>query len=245
MVAVPSTNGQPAQRRGVILRRVSTDEQGDNFSLPNQQQACRAYAEQQGISVVADVFDMHSGYSLKRPGLTQVRELAAASEIDVVIVWKLDRLSRRITHWGKLLSELEDAHVSIVSVMEPWLDTSTPIGKHMIMTLVFVAEQERQNFMDRSAAGMRNRADKGLPFGGYVPYGYVAIVQQVSGRSGEVVRVGLAVDPLTAARVVWVFERAADGSSTRRIVEALTGEGVPTPRTSAHGIRNSGTSSLI
>ena len=245
MVAVPSTNGQPAQRRGVILRRVSTDEQGDNFSLPNQQQACRAFAEQQGISVVADVFDMHSGYSLKRPGLTQVRELAAAREIDVVIVWKLDRLSRRITHWGKLLSELEDAHVSIVSVMEPWLDTSTPIGKHMIMTLVFVAEQERQNFMDRSAAGMRNRADKGLPFGGYVPYGYMAITQPVPRRSGEVVRVGLAIDPLTAPRVVWIFERAADGWSTRRIAKELTAQGVPTPRASAHGVWNSGTISRI
>jgi site-specific DNA recombinase len=245
MVAIPSTNGQPAQRRGVILRRVSTDEQEDNFSLPNQAQACRAFAEQQGIAIVADVYDVHSGYSLKRPGLTQVRELAAAREIDVVIVWKLDRLSRRITHWGKLLSELEDAHVSITSVMEPWLDTATPIGKHMIMTLVFVAEQERQNFMDRSAAGMRNRADKGLPFGGYVPYGYTAIVQQVSGRSGEVVRVGLAVDPLTAPRVVWIFERAADGWSTRRIAKALTAEGVPTPRASAHGIWNSGTISRI
>src|SRR5258708_37940744 len=148
--------------------------------------------------------------------------MAAAHEIDVVIVWKLERLSRRITHWGKLLAELEDAQVSITSVMEPWLDTSTPIGKHMIMTLVFVAEQERQNFMDRSAAGMRNRADKGLPFGGYVPYGYTAIVQQGSGRSGEVVRVGLAIDPLTAPRVVWVFERAADGWRTRRIAKAPT-----------------------
>jgi site-specific DNA recombinase len=245
MVAVPSANGQSAQRRGVILRRVSTDEQEANFSLPNQQQACRAFAEQQGISVVADVFDVHSGYSLKRPGLTQVRELAAAHEIDVLIVWKLDRLSRRITHWGKLLSELEDAHVSIVSVMEPWLDTATPIGKHMIMTLVFVAEQERQNFMDRSAAGMRNRADKGLPFGGYVPYGYLAITQQVSGRSGEVVRVGLSLDPLTAPRVRWIFERAADGWSTRKIAKALSAEGVPTPRASAHGVWNSGTISRI
>jgi DNA invertase Pin-like site-specific DNA recombinase len=218
-------------RRGAILRRVSTDEQEDNFSLDNQQQACRALAQQQGIEIVADVCDVHSGYSLKRPGLSHVRELAAARDIDVLIVWKLDRLSRRITHWGKLLGELEDAHVSITSVMEPWLDTATPIGKHMIMTLVFVAEQERQNFMDRSAAGMRNRAASGLPFGGYAPYGYTAVVAPVKGRaSSEVVRVALVLDPLTAPRVVWIFERAADGWSTRRIAKELTAQGVPTPR---------------
>jgi site-specific DNA recombinase len=234
------------QRRGAILRRVSTDEQEDNFSLSNQEQACRALAEQQGITIVADACDVHSGYSLKRPGLSHVRELARDREIDVLIVWKLDRLSRRITHWGKLLSELEDAHVSITSVMEPWLDTATPIGKHMIMTLVFVAEQERQNFMDRSAAGMRNRAASGLPFGGYAPYGYTAVVEPVKGRAGsEVVRVGLVLDPLTAPRVVWIFEMAADGWSTRRIAKELTAQGVPTPRHTAHGIWNRGTISRI
>lgn len=245
MTTVPQSPHPIRPRRGAILRRVSTDEQEENFSLANQQQACRAYAEEHDIEVVLDVADVHSGYSLKRPGLTQVRELAAAGGLDVLIVWKLDRLSRRITHWGKLLGELEEAQVSVASVMEPWLDTSSPIGKHMVMTLVFVAEQERQNFMDRSAAGMRSRAASGLPFGGYVPYGYTAVVQSVTHRGGETVRIAFAPDPLTAPRVVWIFERAADGWTTRQVAKALTAEGVPTPRAKAHGIWNSGTVTRI
>lgn len=236
-----------AQRRGAILRRVSTDEQSeDNFSLETQQQQCRALAERLGITVVADEADVHSGYSLKRPGLTRVRALAQAREVDVLVVWKLDRLSRRITHWGTLLAELEEAGVAVVSVEEPWLDTSTPIGKHMVMTMIFVAEQERANFMGRSADGMRTRAAKGLPFGGYVPYGYVSIVEARKRRTREVVRVKLEPDPVTAPHVVWMFERAAvDGWTTRRIAKDLTGRGVPTPRAKAHGIWNSGTVTRI
>src|SRR5260370_41748015 len=99
------------------------------------------------------------------------------------------------------------------------------------MPLGFAPEQGRPNFRDRSAAGMRNRADKGLPFGGYVPYGYVAIVQPVARRSGEGVRVGPALDPLTAPRVVWRFEPPADRWRKRRLARAVAAQGRPTART--------------
>jgi len=77
--------------RAIIYVRASTDEQGDNFSLPSQIDACRTYAAERGMQVVAEIQDVQSGAVLERPGLVRVRELARQRQIDAVITYSLDR----------------------------------------------------------------------------------------------------------------------------------------------------------
>jgi DNA invertase Pin-like site-specific DNA recombinase len=77
--------------RAIIYVRASTDEQGDSFSLPSQIDACRTYATERGMQVVAELQDVQSGAVLERPGLARVRELARQRQIDAVIVYSLDR----------------------------------------------------------------------------------------------------------------------------------------------------------
>jgi site-specific DNA recombinase len=99
--------------RAIIYARVSTDEQGDNFSLPSQINACRTYATERGMQVVAEIQEAQSGAVLERPGLARVRELARQRQIDAVITYSLDRLSRNVAHTLLLRDELTEAGVTL------------------------------------------------------------------------------------------------------------------------------------
>ena len=68
-----------AMPRAIIYTRVSTDDQGDNFSLPTQLAACRKYAADQGMEIVAECADVMSGSLLDRPGLTKVRQAVSVA----------------------------------------------------------------------------------------------------------------------------------------------------------------------
>ncbi len=87
-------------KRVVTYARVSTEDQAEHgYSLPSQMEECRQYAEDRGWSVVAEVSDGGiSGATLDRPGLDQIRDLAHAGKIEALIVYDLDRLSRKVVH---------------------------------------------------------------------------------------------------------------------------------------------------
>jgi site-specific DNA recombinase len=80
--------------------RVSTEDQAKHgYSLPSQKEACAKYAEERGWTVVAEITDDGiSGATLDRPGLDRIRDMAHAGEIDGVIVYEMDRLSRKLAH---------------------------------------------------------------------------------------------------------------------------------------------------
>src|SRR5215211_2873614 len=96
--------------RCVVYCRISSAGQEDNSSLETQEQDCRAYAAAHGWSVVGVFKDIHTGRELfERPQLTLLRESMRRREFDVLLVWALDRLSRKQTHQGLILTEAEHA----------------------------------------------------------------------------------------------------------------------------------------
>src|SRR5688572_24646295 len=126
----------PTTRRAALYPRVSdpygdkrrqpTTERLQETPLDQQESACRAYAEQHGHTVADQHIyrEAHTGVELwERPKLTALREAIRRKEIDVVVVYSIDRLSRDPVHLGVLISEADHAGVAVEFVTEP-LDTS-------------------------------------------------------------------------------------------------------------------------
>jgi site-specific DNA recombinase len=163
------TNG--VVRVGVYTRR-STDEEHQPFSIEAQDTKLEAYvASQPGWHITERFTDNASGASMDRPGLKKALAAANAGRYDMLLVYRLDRFTRRIRDLAVLMEELEKAEVHFRSATEPF-DTSTPAGRMLVQMLGVFAEFEREIIIDRVRNGMERKAARGKWTGGPVPYGY-------------------------------------------------------------------------
>ena len=106
-------------RRAAVYCRVSSAGQEDNSSLATQKASCRAYAAERGWTVVTVHHEVHTGAELfERSELTRLGEAMRRGEFEVLLVHALDRLSRKQTHQGLVLSEAEYAGVRWDSATE-------------------------------------------------------------------------------------------------------------------------------
>lgn len=157
-----------------IYIRVSTDEQAQHgFSLEAQKDRLIAYCVSQGwdeYEIYND--DGYSGTTLERPGIQRLIRAAEKKKFDTVIVYRLDRLSRRQRDVLHLLEEVfEKNDIAFKSATEPF-DTSTPLGKAMLGILAVFAQLERETIIERTMEGHKRRARNGLWGGGPQPFGY-------------------------------------------------------------------------
>lgn len=164
--------------RCAVYTRKSTEERLDlrYNSLEAQKDACRAYIDSQrylGWRVTESDLDDggYSGGSLERPALQRLLELVKAGAIDVVVVHKVDRLSRSLSDFARL-AELFDKHrVSFVSVTQQ-LDTSTAMGRLSMNVLLSFAQFEREIASERIREKIAASRLRGLWTGGVCPLGY-------------------------------------------------------------------------
>jgi site-specific DNA recombinase len=172
---VPSFGGASAgPRRVAVYLRRSTDDEHQPFSISAQQTAVTAYVTTQpGWTLTATYTDDASGATTSRPGLQQALRAARARRFDVLLVYRVDRFSRRLSDLLHLLAELDEAGVAFASATEPF-DTSTSIGRMLVQLLGVFAEFERETIIDRVTKGMATKAAKGKWPGGQRPYGYRA-----------------------------------------------------------------------
>ncbi|PFK03593.1 recombinase family protein [Bacillus cereus] len=159
--------------KAAIYIRVSTQEQVENYSIEVQRERIRAYCTAKNWDVYDEYIDGgYSGSNLERPAIKKL--LSDLKNIDVVVVYKLDRLSRSQRDTLELIEEhfLKNS-VDFVSITET-LDTSTPFGKAMIGILSVFAQLERETIAERMRMGHLKRAEKGLRGNGgdYDPAGY-------------------------------------------------------------------------
>ena len=159
-------------RRVAIYLRRSTDDEHQPFSISAQDSALGKYVTTQpGWTLVATFTDDASGATTSRPGLQQALHAARAGRFDVLLVYRVDRFSRRLSDLLDLLNELEEAGVAFASATEPF-DTSTSIGRMLVQLLGVFAEFERETIIDRVTKGMAMKASKGKWPGGSRPYGF-------------------------------------------------------------------------
>jgi DNA invertase Pin-like site-specific DNA recombinase len=201
---------------------VSTAEQlGAEFgSIQAQRAGCEAFIASQhaeGWVLVPDHYDDGgiSGSTLERPALQRMLRDIEAGQIDVVAVYKIDRLSRSLMHFAKLM-EVFDAHgVMFVSITQSF-STTTSMGRLTLNILLSFAQFEREMIGERVRDKIAASKARGMWAGGPVPLGY-----EVRDRK-------LGVDEVEAARVRRVFEGFAAIGSATRLVPVLRAEGVLT-----------------
>jgi len=143
-----------------LYARVSTS---DQQTLPMQCRAMRDYAARRGWMIAMQVREVGSG-AAQREAREKLLEAARRREIDVVLVWRLDRWGRSVTDLLATLQELEHLGVGFVSLTEA-LDLTTPAGRAMAGLLSVFAEFEREILRDRVRAGLSHARQNGKRLG--------------------------------------------------------------------------------
>jgi DNA invertase Pin-like site-specific DNA recombinase len=151
---------RPKMFRAGLYARVSTN---DQQTLPMQSRAMREYAARRGWTIALQVREVNSG-AARREAREKLLEAARRREIDVVLVWRLDRWGRSVTDLLATLRELEHLGVGFVSLTEA-LDLTTPAGRAMAGLLAIFAEFEREILRDRTRAGLAHARQNGKQLG--------------------------------------------------------------------------------
>jgi site-specific DNA recombinase len=159
--------------RVAIYTRRSTDDEHQPYTIEAQTQKLQAYVDSQpGRTIAATFTDDASGATLDRPGLAKALVAARAGKYDLLLVYRLDRFSRRIRDLATLMDELDAANVHFRSATEPF-DTTSAAGRLFVQMLGAFAEFEREVIIDRVINGMERKAAKGEWTHGPRPYGYL------------------------------------------------------------------------
>jgi DNA invertase Pin-like site-specific DNA recombinase len=146
--------------RAGLYARVSTH---DQQTLAMQSRAMREYAVRRGWTVALQVREVNSG-AARREAREKLIDAARRREIDVVLVWRLDRWGRSVTDLLATLQELQHLGVGFVSLTEA-LDLTTPAGRAMAGLLAIFAEFEREILRERTRAGLAHARAHGKRLG--------------------------------------------------------------------------------
>ena len=160
--------------RVAMYIRWSTEDQREGTTLQVQREGCEHYILSQGWQLnpaLLFVDDGYSGGSLQRPAMARLRQAVQSGEVDCVVVFKLDRLSRSVLDTVRLVLEEWDGCCCLRSAREA-VDTASPSGKMLFYMLVSYAEWERGTIRERTLAGKVKRAEAGRNPGFTPPFGY-------------------------------------------------------------------------
>lgn len=225
----PATIPPSAPVRAVTLGRQSKQREDDSEGSPRvQRDATAAFVAARGWAHVAHFEDVGaSGYDPKaeRPGLDAALAAIHAGEADVLVVWKLDRLTRQgVAEAVRIVSDLTDNGASLASVSEPFLDTSTAIGFGIFGLFAAMAAQESQAISLRTRATKDLLRQAGSFAGGQRHYGRV-LTKEVRDKLTITV---LDKEPAEAAIIADVASRVLDGASITSEAKRLNQQGIPT-----------------
>ena len=210
--------------RCAIYTRKSSEEglEQEFNSLHAQREACESYIASQrseGWVLVRDQYDDGgiSGGTLERPGLKRLLADIEEGLVDVVVVYKIDRLSRSLMDFSKLVEVFDRNGVTFVSVTQSF-NTTTSMGRLTLNILLSFAQFEREVTAERIRDKVRASRMKGIWMGGCPPLGY-----QVKDRK-------LVENPGDAAHVRWVFARFIEIGSGTELARELAERGVTTAK---------------
>lgn len=140
--------------RAVIYNRGSREDQTNTLDLQNKK--CSLQAQLMDANVIETIQDSKSGKSLNRDGIQEVLEMVQNKSVDVVIIYKLDRLTRNVSDLNQLIELFNKNGVNLVSVMDS-LDTSTASGRMVINMLGTISQWERETISERTSAVLQDK----------------------------------------------------------------------------------------
>jgi DNA invertase Pin-like site-specific DNA recombinase len=214
----PTAGGVPSvvrKLRCAVYTRKSSEEglEMEFNSLDAQREACEAYIASQraeGWVLVADCYDDGgvSGGTLERPALRRLLADIEADKIDVVVVYKIDRLSRSMLDFLKLVEAFERHGVTFVSITQSF-NTTSPMGRLMLNVLMSFGQFEREVIGERIRDKVAASRKKGMWMGGWTPLGY-----EVKDRK-------LVIQEADAERVRFIFQRFVQLKSATLLAREL------------------------
>ncbi len=150
--------------RAIIYTRRSLDRTGDGLAVARQEQGCRKLCDQRDWSVIETVTDNDVGASngQPRPGFTRVLRMIDEKAVDVVVVWAVDRLVRKLADLGDVIERCERAGVKLATVSGD-IDLSTDAGRLVSRILASVARDEMERKAARQRRACLQRAESGKP----------------------------------------------------------------------------------
>jgi DNA invertase Pin-like site-specific DNA recombinase len=220
----PDTSKVVRKLRCAVYTRKSSEEglEQEFNSLHAQREACESYIASQrseGWVLVRDQYDDGgiSGGTLERPGLKRLLADIEDGLVDVVVVYKIDRLSRSLMDFSTLVEVFDRNGVTFVSVTQSF-NTTTSMGRLTLNILLSFAQFEREVTAERIRDKVRASRMKGMWMGGCPPLGY-----EVKNRK-------LVENPVDAGHVRWVFARFVEIGSGTLLARELAERGVTTSR---------------
>jgi site-specific DNA recombinase len=213
-------------RCAIYTRKSSEEGLEQNFnSLHAQREACEAYIRSQaneGWILIPDEYDDggYSGGSMARPALQRLMADIEARKIDTIVVYKVDRLTRSLADFAKIVEALDRQGVSFVSVTQQF-NTTTSMGRLTLNVLLSFAQFEREVTGERIRDKFAASKQKGIWMGGPVPLGY-----NVRDRK-------LVVNEAEAEAVRQIYRTYLELGTVPKLVEALKAAGVTSKKTVA------------
>jgi DNA invertase Pin-like site-specific DNA recombinase len=214
----------PQSFRCAIYTRVSTDDglDQDFNSLDAQREAAEAYVKsqaQEGWRLIRDSFDDggFSGGSMNRPALQRLLNVIRSGQVDTIVVYKVDRLTRSLADFAKLVELFEEHNVTFVSVTQSF-NTTTSMGRLTLNMLLSFAQFEREVTGERIRDKIAASKKRGIWVGGVIPLGY-----RVEERK-------LLIDEAEAATVKLIFDRYLALGSLPALQSELRHRGILTRR---------------
>ncbi len=206
------------QFRCAIYTRKSTEDglEQEFNSLDAQREACAAYILSQrheGWTLLPGCYDDggFSGGSMERPGLKQLLGEVEAGRVDVIVVYKVDRLTRSLSDFARIVEVLDHAGASFVSVTQAF-NTTSSMGRLTLNVLLSFAQFEREVTGERIRDKVAASKKKGMWMGGNVPLGY------------DVVERKLVVNDAEADQVRHIFARYIALGTIAALQEELKGQ---------------------
>ncbi len=216
---------RPKLRCAIYTRKSSEEGLDQEFnSLRAQREACEAYVTSQageGWTIRAKVYDDggFSGGSMDRPGLRALLADIEARLVDVVVVYKVDRLTRSLTDFARIIERFDARQVSFVSVTQAF-NTTTSMGRLTLNVLLSFAQFEREVTGERIRDKIAASKKKGMWMGGRAPLGYQ---RPVDSRARTLV-----VNEAEAQTVRRIFGRYLELGSVHLLRDELAEEGICT-----------------
>lgn len=211
-------------KRCAVYCRVSSDERLDQTfnSIDAQREAGAAFVASQkaeGWSLVPDVYEDpgFSGGNMERPGLKRLLDDIKAGKVDIIVVYKIDRLSRSLADFARMVDLFDKHKVSFSSVTQQ-INSATSMGRLMLNVLLSFAQFEREVTSERIRDKITASKRKGLWMGGPVPLGYVVLNRK------------LIIEPKEAETVRWIYDSFLETHSTTHMVKKLADEGIRSKR---------------
>jgi site-specific DNA recombinase len=232
---MPMDHSKPRARRCAIYTRKSSEEglEQDFNSLHAQREACEAFIKSQaseGWKLIKTAYDDGglSGATMERPALKRLLADIGEGLIDVVVVYKVDRLTRSLADFAKMVELFDARGVSFVAVTQQF-NTTTSMGRLTLNVLLSFAQFEREVTGERIRDKIAASKKKGMWMGGTVPLGY------------DVRERRLVVNPTEADTVRHIYERYLELGCVRQLSRELDQGGIVSKvRVSKKGIKSGG-----